>query len=413
MENKRLPQLCEPEQCTACSACFNVCPKHAIQMVEDECGELHPQLSSELCIGCGLCERTCPELKHNSILRYGKPDVYCCWLKESEIRKESTSGGAAYALSYAIIQKGGHVWGAAYDEDMSVCYQEANTLNELKRLQKSKYVQSYVKDSFRKIKQELDNGDWVLFTGTGCHVKGLRSFLKKDYPNLYTVDLVCHGVPGQGVFMKYVNWLELKFQDKLIDYIPRHKRKDGQEIGYYTMATFKHRGDVKLEKENNGYFIGFQHNIFLRSNCFKCTSNGEQRYADFTVADFWGLGKVKPFRQNAERTKGISMLALNSDKAKLLFEDIKDQLFYELRSYEEASFSNTQYYKPAVPSPRREAFRREWKQLTWEQLTEKYFKYTKKEIVLYTIKKITPPLFYLMLNHWRNGSNKKRTSEGV
>lgn len=413
MENKRLPQLCEPEQCTACSACFNVCPKHAIQMVEDECGELHPQLSSELCIGCGLCERTCPELKRNSILRYGKPDVYSCWLKDSETRKESTSGGAAYALSYAIIKKGGHVLGAAYDEDMSVCYQEANTLNELKKLQKSKYVQSYVKDSFRKIKQELDNGDWVLFTGTGCHVKGLRSFLKKDYPNLYTVDLVCHGVPGQGVFMKYVNWLELKFQDKLIDYIPRHKRKDGQEIGYYTLATFKHRGDVKLEKDNNGYFIGFQHNIFLRSNCFKCTSNGEQRYADFTVADFWGLGKVKPFRQNAERTKGISMLALNSDKAKLLFEDIKDQLVYELRSYEEASFSNTQYYKPAVPSPRRDAFRKEWKLLTWEQLTAKYFKYTKKEIVLYTIKKIIPPLFYLMLNHWRNGSNKKRTSKGI
>lgn len=407
MEKIVMPHLCDSEKCTACSACFSICPKHAIEMKEDNFGELHPEVDSTLCIGCGLCEKTCPELDRRALARYGKPDVYYCWLKDSSIRRESTSGGAAYAISSVIIQHGGHVWGAAYDNNMSVCYQEASTLDELGKLQKSKYVQSYVKDAFKKIKHQLDDGDMVLFTGTGCHVKGLRAYLKRDYPNLYTLDLVCHGVPGQGVFMKYVKWLEYKFNDKLVDYIPRYKRKDGQEIGYYTLATFAHRGDVKLERANNGYFIGFQHNLFLRTNCYNCTANGEKRYADFTVADFWGLGKVKPFRQNSERTKGISMLALNSEKAKLLFEDVKDQLAYELRSYEEASFSNTQYYKPAVPSPRRDAFREEWKLLPWEQLNAKYFKYTKKEIVLYTIKKITPPLFYLMLNHWRNGSNKK------
>lgn len=408
MENKYTPQLCKPEQCTACSACYNICPKHAIEMQEDRFGELHPVVLPNLCVGCGLCENTCPELDKKRLARYGKPEVYCCWLKDAEIRKGSTSGGAAYALSSAIIRKGGHVWGAAYDENMSLCYQEANTLEDLKKIQKSKYVQSYVGDSFKKIRQELNNGEWVLFTGTGCHVKGLRSFLKKDYPNLYTLDLVCHGVPGHGVFMKYVKWLEEKFQDRLIDYIPRHKRGDGQEIGYYSMATFEHRGDVKLERSDNSYFIGFQHNLFLRSNCFGCSANGERRYSDFTVADFWGLGKVEPFHENNERTRGISMVALNSEKARRLFEDVKNLLVFERRSYEEASCSNTQYYKPAVPSPRRNSFREEWDKLDWEQLTEKYLQYTKKEIVLYVIKKITPPLCYLMLNHWRNGSSKKR-----
>ena len=407
MENRRIPRLCDADRCTACSACYNVCPKNAIMMVEDKYGELHPQVMESLCVGCGLCERTCPELRQNQIKRYSKPDVYCCWLKDANIRKESTSGGAAYALSSLIIKKGGHVWGAAYDKDMSVCYQEANTLDGLRKIQKSKYVQSYVKDCFQVIKKELEAGELVLFAGTGCHVKGLRAFLKKDYDNLYTMDLVCHGVPGQGVFLKYVKWLEKKYQDKLINYIPRHKRKDGQEIGYYAMATFEHKGNVKLELRDNGYFVGFQHNLFLRSNCFQCSANGEERYADFTVADFWGLGKVQPFTQNHERTRGISMLALNSGKASNLFDEVKDDLVYEKRTYEEASFSNTQYYKPAIPSPRRAKFREEWNELGWEQLTDKYLGYSKKEKVLYFIKKFTPPLCYLMLNHWRNGSSRK------
>lgn len=413
MENKRKPSLCAAEICTACSACYNICPKNAIEMVEDEFGELHPQVAASQCIGCGLCESICPELGKKPLKRYGKPEVYYAWLKDKAARRESTSGGAAFALASVVIGKGGHVWGAAYDDDMSVCYQEANSLEELRKIQKSKYVQSYVRDSFKKIKKELEAGEVVLFTGTGCHIKGLRSFLGKDYPNLYTLDLVCHGVPGQGVFKKYVAWLEEKYQDKLMDYIPRYKRKDGQEMGYYTIANFEHLGEKKLELFNNGYFVGFQHNIFLRSNCFQCSANGEKRYADFTVADFWGLGKVKPFPYDEERTRGISMIALNSDKAKRLFEDMKPLLVFEKRSYEEASYSNTQYYKPAKPSPRREEFREEWSNLSWEQLTVKYFGYSRKEKVLYIIKKITPPICYVMLNHWRNGSSKKQHYKNV
>lgn len=399
----KLPILCSDDKCTACSACFNACRHGAISMEEDKYGEHHPQVDTEMCIGCGLCERVCPELPDAKLQRNGVPEIYYCWLKQPELRRESTSGGAAYAISRAVINKGGHVWGAAYNENMQLCYTEANTLEELRPIQKSKYVQSYVGDCFRKIKAELDNGDLVLFTGTGCHVKGLRSFLRKDYDSLLTLDLVCHGVPGQGVFRKFKDWLEKKYDDRLISYIPRHKQKDGQEVGYYTMAVFEHKGEVKLELKNNGYFVGFQHNLFLRTNCHHCTSNGEQRYSDFTVADFWGLGKVEPFTENMQRTKGISMIALNSDKARALFEEFKDGMKYQKRSYEEASFSNTQYYKPSNPSPRRDAFREEWDKLSWEELVAKYMNYSRKELILYGIKKFSPPICYLMLNHWRNG----------
>ena len=201
---------------------------------------------------------------------------------------------------------------------MMVRYIEANTIEELKPIQKSKYVQSYVGDSFTRIKEELKRGELVLFTGTSCHVKGLRAYLQKDYENLLTVDLVCHGVPGQGVFRKYKEWLEKKYDDRMIFFDFRPKEEDGQERVCCTKATFEKRGKVNIELKENGYFVGFQRNLFLREACFHCTCKGEQRYADITIADFWGLGKVKPFKENLQRPYGISMLAFNSDKSKIL-----------------------------------------------------------------------------------------------
>ena len=403
MENKKIPVLCSKEYCTACAACFNACPKQAITMQEDECGEMYPIVDESVCIDCGKCEKVCPELNENRLERNGNPDIYCCWLKDGDIRKNSTSGGVAYAISATIINKGGHVWGAAYDEDLYVRYTEANNLEELKSIQKSKYVQSAVGDTFHLIKKELDNGDYVFFAGTGCHVKGLLSFLGKDYPKLYTLDLVCHGVPGQGVFQKYKRWIEKEYGAKVTDYIPRPKRNDGNELGYYSLVKFGNGKCVKMECLENSYFVGFQRNLFLRSACHSCRANGEQRYSDFTVADFWGLGKVEPFKDYKQRTLGISMLALNSEKARSLFADISEMLEYQKRSYKEASYSNTQYYRSSVPSPRRDEFRNDFGKMDWEELANKYMKFNKKDLVLYGIKKFTPPhllLYVKLLAKW-------------
>lgn len=402
--NKRIPQLCTADVCTACSACYNVCPNGAITMRVDAYGESHPCIDEAHCIQCGLCEKVCPGLDSGRLQRNGKPTIYCCWLKDATRRKESTSGGAAFAISQAIIQKGGHVWGAAYNEHMDVIYTEANSINELKVIQKSKYAQCIVDDAFRKIKKELDAGEFVLFAGTGCHVMGLKAYLRKDYAKLYAMDLVCHGVPGQGVFKKYKEWIEEKYGDSMVAYIPRPKREsDGQELGWYALAKFRHKGDMRLTGMDNSYFVGFQHNLYLRSACHSCRANGEERYSDFTVADFWGLGKVAPFKPYRERTLGISMLALNSEKAIQLFDELKDEMVYELRSYKEASFSNTQYYKSAIPSPLRNQFRTDFAKMSWEELVDRYMQTSIKEKILYSIKKFTPPICYYMLNYWRNG----------
>lgn len=396
---KRLPVLCEADRCTACSACYSVCPKGAITMCEDARGELHPAVDAGTCVGCGLCERTCPETGVATVGRSGKPAVYCCWLKDGAMRRESTSGGAAYAISATVIERGGRVWGAAYDENMSVRYTEADTLEALGRIQKSKYVQSYVGDAFKTIKRELDRGDLVLFAGTGCHVKGLRAYLRKDYENLITVDIVCHGVPGQGVFMKYKDWLESRYHDKLVDYQPRYKRPDGKEAGYASAAVFKERGLVMLERLDNAYFTGFQRNLFLRPNCFNCQANGEERFSDITVADFWGLGRLKPFEDYKQRALGISMLALNNEKARNLFNGFSTRLVYEERSYREASLSNAQYYRSVKPSPLREQFRSEYPDGSWDYLSGKYMRMTAKEKAQYYLKKLIPSDMLSYIKH--------------
>ena len=390
--NNRYPQLCDSVKCTACSACANICRHGAITMTENSHGELHPIIDIDKCIMCGLCEKVCPEnnISH-AVKKYGKPEIYYCWLKSKEDRKQSTSGGAGFAIASAIIAKGGHVWGAAYDDNMEVCYIEANTVEELRKIQKSKYVQSKFGDSFSKIKAELNNGDLVLFSGTPCHVKGLRSFLRKDYDNLLTVDLVCHGVPGHGIFRKYKRWLEEKYKDKLTFFDFRPKEKDGQERSCRCKAHFKRQGIVNIESSENGYFVGFQKNVFLRDACFSCSSKGEERYADITIADFWGLGKIKPFHDNKQRAYGISMLALNSEKAKNFLCEIQDSFIIEKRSYREAACSNTQYYECSKPSLNRDKFWEEWEMLDWASLSAKYFKISHKEKFSFLVKKYIHP----------------------
>ena len=200
-------EITEQVKCTGCSACANICPKQCISMVADLEGFLYPSVDTKECINCGLCEKICPILKKNPI----KSDdiiAYAAMLNNTDIRLESSSGGVFTAIAESVIDKNGVVFGAELDENFNVIHTYVETKEELKKFRGSKYVQSVIGETYKRAKGFLDQGRFVLFTGTPCQIGGLYAYLNKDYDNLITQDLICHGVPSPMVWRKYLEFRE-------------------------------------------------------------------------------------------------------------------------------------------------------------------------------------------------------------
>lgn len=369
MMEKRLPILCNKKDCTGCATCVQICPQSAINMVKDEKGFLYPQIDSTKCIGCLLCEKKCP-INESERTTNPSPTVYACWHKNMDIRLKSSSGGVFSAIAEYILKNNGIVWGAAYSENLILTYQYIENIENLDKLRRSKYVQAEVNDSFKLIKEQLESGRIVLFTGTSCHIRGLYSYLpKKLQENLVTIDFICHGVPSPSVFKKYINWLEKKYNDKLTDFNFRDKQY-GWDNGVLTVGYFKNKGKKIFMNDENSYFYGMLHDIFIRPCCHECQSNGLQRESDFTIADFWGIGRKNKFEHEHERNYGISLLALNSEKAHKIYETgLKNSIVSVQRSQQEAYEGNWNYRFSAKRNSKTPIF---WEQFqrtnNWEDL---------------------------------------------
>lgn len=366
---KRSPILCDKQDCTGCATCAQICPKDAINMIKDEKGFLYPQIDSIKCIGCLLCEKKCP-INTQERITNSFPTVYACWHKKMEIRLKSSSGGVFSAIAEYILENGGIVWGAAYTKDLNLSYQYVDNIKDIDKLRRSKYVQAEVNSSFKIIKQQLQDEKTVLFTGTSCHIRGLYAYLpNKLHKNLITIDFICHGVPSPTVFRKYLNWLEKKYNDKLIDFNFRDKQY-GWDNGVLTVGYFQNKGEKKFMNNENSYFYGMLHDLFIRPCCHECQSNGLRRESDITIADFWGIGRKNKFNYEHERNYGISLLALNSKKAHILYNSgLKDNLISIPRTQQEAYEGNWNYRFSAKRNPQTTIFWKEFQKTDdWENL---------------------------------------------
>lgn len=377
--NKRYPELCSSHDCTGCAACYSVCPTGALSMQENERGFLHPTINKETCIQCLACEKTCPLVHPEKLKVNEEPEIYAAWNKDIEERMKSSSGGLFSVIARYVLSEGGYVWGAAYDESLRLTYQYVDNVTNLDRLRRSKYIQSEVGDAFKNIKAQLKNGNMVLFAGTPCHVRGLLAYIPlKMQKNLLTVDFICHGVPSPKVFKKYINWLETKYKDRLTYFNFRDKRY-GWDNGVLTVGNFYHIGEKIFMDNENSFFYGMLHDMFIRDCCYDCKSNGVKRCADFTIADFWGIGRKTHFSHNIERNRGISLLALNSEKAKAAFNIFKDEIYSERRTVEEAIEGNWNYRNSANHNPETDFFWRDFEKAdSWESLLS-YFQPTTSE----------------------------------
>ena len=308
-------QIVESKKCTGCGACSNICPHGAIKMTEDKYGFLKPVVNTKLCINCNLCKTVCPVI-NSKICLEERLQAYALIYKDDIIRLKSASGGAFYAFASKVIASGGAVYGVVWDENIKAFHSRAATLEELEQMHGSKYVQSNTKNTFKEVKVDLENGINVLYTGTPCQIAGLKGFLRKDYENLFTIDLICNGVQSRLLFEKYKqNFMLDKDDDEFITNINFRSKIEGW--GKYCTEIKTNKHSYKIQNDLYPKVMDFSANYC----CGECKFNKIPRAGDVTIGDFWG---VENFNPNLNDKKGLSIILVNSTKGKKILKQIED-----------------------------------------------------------------------------------------
>lgn len=340
--------ICEKESCMGCFACFNICPQNCIKMEEDEFGYIYPVIDKRQCINCGMCKKVCPGI--NDIALNKAKKVYAMWLENPEKRDKSTSGGAARSLSEAIIQNKGAVYGANLNTKLEVNHICVKNITDIDEISGSKYVHSYIGDSFKNIRKDLLNKKEVLFIGTSCQVAGLKLFLGKDYDNLYTVDLICHGVPSQKYMKDQVKSLIGNLDATNIIF---------RENNTYCFKVIKNKKVIAYQNREDSHFLqAFDYNLILRENCYKCKFPTTNRVSDITIGDFWGIEQNEKF--DKQKDKGISLILVNTKKGFELLKRCKE-IHIEERTLEEAVNGNLHLNAPAKMNRNYKKFKKLYK----------------------------------------------------
>ena len=333
-------------RCCGCAACANACAAGAIRMAENHEGFLYPVVNHEMCIGCGACDRACPRLDEY-------PVAYAAMCHSVPIREKSSSGGVFHLLAEKILRQGGAVYGAAFDENFEVCHCRVDNIDDLEKLQGSKYVQSRIGEIFHDVKSQLATGRLVLFSGTPCQCEGLVSYLGKSYANLYVVDFICHGVPSPAVWRSYVQYVAGLKKDTQISHVSFRSKNLSWER-FLLEFTFANSSKYRNDLHTDIYLRGFLKDLYLRKSCYECTSRKLHRVSDVTVADFWGVQKVLPEMYDG---RGTSLVLVQSDKGRRLFDGIEARVAEV--SFTEAVRRNPAYFcSPAIHTKREEFFRR-------------------------------------------------------
>ncbi len=306
----------DTSKCCGCLACVNACPKDALSTKRDNYGFIYPQLDASLCVDCGLCDKVCDfQLKQQAV--YAPQKAYSLVHKDAKVVKNSTSGGAFTALSDWILEQKGIVVGAAMDDTFTVYHHVAETAAQRDAMRGSLYVQSDIRDSYRIIRDSLKEGRFVLFVGTPCQAAGLRSFLDKDYDNLYVVEFLCHGVPNNDFLKFHISWLESEYRKKAVGYSFRSKRYGWNHgIDEVVFADGRYADALKVQ----AYRDFFQKSVSLRPSCRNCSYRQWERSADLTIGDFWGIESLTGKTDYA----GVSFILTNTDKGATLLNAVAD-----------------------------------------------------------------------------------------
>lgn len=339
-------QICPPEKCTGCYACVNACSHGCISMKEDHLGAIHPVIDDDICIHCNLCVKSCP---NNCTLEFNYPiKCYASWITDSAKRRICASGGIGTIMSEYVISKGGVVFGSRYDENLTPIMAYTEKKSDLEYFKGSRYVQSLVGNfTFKQVRLFLNKGRLVLFIGTPCQVAGLKTFLHRDYDNLVTVDLICHGVCPTRYLKEEINYLSTKYGFKDISDI-RFRGNDGKD--FYFSLWKKTESDDKCiyckQAYSQYYFSGFLLGVTMRENCYSCIYARPDRVSDITIGDFIGLGDNVPFNYSK---RNVSSVTINSKHGQIFYLGIL-QSNYDWMNVER-TYNERLNYKPSLVEP--------------------------------------------------------------
>lgn len=317
--------ICSTELCTGCGLCENLCPKQCITLREAKDGFFYPVVDEPLCVGCHLCEKRCPI---NNELTKSAGQFYMGWHKSQKVLQNSSSGGIFTAVATAVLKDDGVVFGAKFNSvTRNVAHDYILSIDELDSFRLSKYYQSQMGDIYKYVKQFLLEGKKVLFTGTACQIAAVYDYLGKEqeYSNLYTMDVLCHGVASKKTVLEYIKDKEKEYKKKIVNYRFRTKIngwKDGE--GTRMQLLFADGSTVLQDKFADTFYYGFNHNLFLRESCYRCKYCGQERISDITVGDFWGISEEKV--GTTAMKYGVSVILLNTEKAKQLIPTLLEDI---------------------------------------------------------------------------------------
>ena len=314
----------EKKDCCACGACDNICPQNAIEMIADEYGFLYPRIDEKKCVECGRCFSVC-NFQTTSVTSQPKY-CYAAINRDDSVLMRSASGGVFGALAKEVLDENGVVFGCVLDEEFHPYYTFADNGESLEPMRGTKYVHAATEKIFRTAKQYLDKGSTVLYSGLPCQIDGLYGYLGKNYDNLLTVDLICHGVSSEKLFKKYIDFLQEKTGGRITRIFIRDKKR-----GWGSSIRFIYEKDgVSREKiipsRNSSYVGGFLSGEICRENCYLCKYASAYRVGDFTIGDYWGVSQEHPElfeNRRHDYKKGVSVLLVNSEKAKAVLDKCK------------------------------------------------------------------------------------------
>lgn len=359
-----MPNLAPRSLCTGCTACQTACPYGAISMSPDILGFLYPIVDASKCRSCGLCEKSCVIVKgYDTIQNFDNPICYAARHREFKEVRLSRSGAVFAALSDVVLDKGGVVYGVGYKDHFRVAHKRACTRKERDEFRGSKYVQSDLSGVFGQVKHDLENGLWVLFSGTPCQTAGLRAAVNEQLQkNLICVDIICHGVPSPYIWRDFLNYIEAKTGRKVVAVNFRDKVMFGWSDHKETFKFSGWRG-VKIWFTDN-----FYKHIFFRRSCSECIFSNTRRPSDITLGDFWGCEKVLPAQNQDDM--GMSFIMTNSDKGR----EILDLAHSKLNLYQVSLADGMQpnLQRPTHASPMRDEFEEDYSKYGFRYIYSKY-----------------------------------------